>query len=142
MLWRFDDKGEWEAESAVHEGESWNPQWRIQMCEDGTFDVNQSDPGLIAGKCKTWKTLKNAMDYCESAESTRVALSTQEPDPKRFIFPFKVMQWKTLQTEDGKPLVAAKKMRSVGFIPVYESIQEMAADHGKNMKCGTFEEER
>ena len=60
----------------------------------------------------------------------------------RFIFPFKVMQWKTLQTEDGKPLVAGKKMRAVGFIPVYESISEMVEDHGTDVRSGTFEEER
>lgn len=63
-------------------------------------------------------------------------------EPKRFIFPFKVMQWITLQTDDGKPLSAGKKMRSVGFIPVYESIEQMVADHGSEINSGTFQEER
>jgi hypothetical protein len=66
----------------------------------------------------------------------------ENPEPMRFIFPFKVMQWKTLQTEDGKPLAAGQKMKSVGFIPVYESISEMVDDHGADLRIGTFQEER
>lgn len=60
---------------------------------------------------------------------------------RRFIFPMKVFQWETIRTETGLPLQPGKNMRAVGYIPVYESIQEMADDHGTDCQYGTFEED-
>lgn len=53
----------------------------------------------------------------------------------------KVLQWQSIQTETGVPLRPGKNMRAVGYIPVYESIQEMVADHGTECRSGTFEED-
>lgn len=59
---------------------------------------------------------------------------------RRFVFPMKVLQWGTIRTETGLPLQAGKNMRAVGYIPVYESIQELVEDHGTDCQYGTFEE--
>ena len=74
MLWRFDGSGEWEAFSAVGD-QSAPPVWRIQVCDDGTFDVNQSDDGLIARKYGTFGTLRAAKTACENGETARKARS-------------------------------------------------------------------
>ena len=72
MQWRFDGSGEWEAFSAVGDP-ACPPVWRIQVCDDGTFDVMQSDEGLIHGRFKTWKSLQTAKECCEAGEMARVA---------------------------------------------------------------------
>lgn len=59
---------------------------------------------------------------------------------KRFIFPLKVMQWSTLQTENGQKLTPGGKMNAIGFIPVYESIEPLCDDHGHDAEYGTFEQ--
>ena len=75
MRWRFDGSGEWEAFSSV--GDQSNPPvWRIQVCDDGTFDVHQSDEGLIAGKFGAFWTLKGAKTVCENGEVARKARTT------------------------------------------------------------------
>ena len=75
MRWRFDGSGEWEAFSEV--GDQSAPLvWRIQVCDDGTFDVNQSDAGLIAGKYGTFGTLEGAKSACENGEMSRTARAT------------------------------------------------------------------
>ena len=79
MRWRFDGGGEWEAFSAVGD-QSAPAVWRIQVCDDGTFDVNQSDDGLIAGKYGTFGTLLAAKTACENGETARKArLSYRNP---------------------------------------------------------------
>lgn len=60
-------------------------------------------------------------------------------EPTRFIFPLKVIKWATLQTENGQKLKRSGKMKSIGFIPVYEDIQTMCDDHGHGEEYGTFE---
>jgi hypothetical protein len=60
-------------------------------------------------------------------------------EQKRFIFPLKVMQWSTLQAENGQKLKPGGKMKAIGFIPVYEDIQSMCDDHGHNAEYGTFD---
>lgn len=59
---------------------------------------------------------------------------------RRFIFPLKVLAWETISTDTGVPLRPGSEMKAVGFIPVYESIQAMAEDHGSKCRSGTFEE--
>jgi len=78
MRWRFDGSGEWEAFSVV--GDQSNPPvWRIQVCDDGTFDVNQSDEGLIAGKFGAFGTLEGAKTVCENCETARKAKGDYRP---------------------------------------------------------------
>lgn len=78
MEWRFDGSGEWEAFSSVGDQSS-PPVWRIQVCDDGTFDVNESDAGLIAGKYGTFGTLDGAKTACENGESARKARRVYRP---------------------------------------------------------------
>lgn len=72
MFWRFDGSGEWEAFSSQGDPES-PDMWRIQVCDDGTFDVNCSDSWLLNGKVKTWPSLSVAKEWCESGEMAIVA---------------------------------------------------------------------
>lgn len=57
---------------------------------------------------------------------------------RRFIFPLKVLKWETLRTDTGIQLRPGPAMKAVGYIPVYESIQELVEDHGNNFPTGTF----
>jgi hypothetical protein len=65
MKWIFDYSGEWAAWSKAKEG----LQYRIQVCDDGTFDISKSDHGLINRK-ETFKELRSAKAFCESSENT------------------------------------------------------------------------
>lgn len=73
LTWEFVDGGTWTSFSAV--GEASNPfLWRIVVCEDGTFDVNESDselqPAFDVGtrKVPRLKSLKEAKNFCEESE--------------------------------------------------------------------------
>lgn len=81
MQWKFDGKGEWEAASSVDTYGS-NPMWRVQVCDDGTFDVSATDEELLQyRKVKTFSTLKIAQSYCASGEAARVAIQVGRSDP-------------------------------------------------------------
>lgn len=64
MNWVFDYSGEWTALSEAKEG----LQYRIQVCDDGTFDISKSDHGLVT-RTETFQMLRNAKEFCETAES-------------------------------------------------------------------------
>lgn len=73
LTWEFCDGGTWTAFSET--GEAANPfLWRIVVCEDGTFDVNESDselqPAFEVGsrKVPTFKSLNEAKNFCEESE--------------------------------------------------------------------------
>ena len=63
MNWVFDNSGEWTAWSDAKEG----LRYRIQVCDDGTFDISKSDHGLT-GKVDTFPLLSNAKVFCETQE--------------------------------------------------------------------------
>ncbi len=70
MNWLFDFAGEWTAWSKAKEG----MQYRIQVCEDGTFDISKSDHGLVI-RTDTFQMLRNAKAFCETAESVFEAIN-------------------------------------------------------------------
>lgn len=63
LSWSFDGVGSWEAYSSLT-----NFVWRIAVCDDGTFCVNESDSELT--DCKdTFCGLEAAQKFCQHAES-------------------------------------------------------------------------
>lgn len=68
MQWEFDGEGQWEAFSLVGHDEM--PfQWRIGVCDDGSFDVSESDPELTSRK-ETFPTLAEAKAFCEATDNS------------------------------------------------------------------------
>lgn len=49
MHWTYDGTGTWESASIMHD-HGLNFMWRIGVCDDGTFDVSESDAELIGSK--------------------------------------------------------------------------------------------
>jgi len=79
LNWRFDGQGAWEAESLLKD--DYGPsQWRIVVCDDGTFDVSESDTDLTGKpahyKFGTLGTLALAKAFCEDLEAK---LQAKEP---------------------------------------------------------------
>lgn len=66
MKWDFNGDGSWEAFSAQQDDGS-QFQWRISVCDDGTFDVSESDPELTNRK-EGFSTLAAAKQFCEELE--------------------------------------------------------------------------
>lgn len=68
MRWTFDSECQphWEAESGVKvEGE---PRfWRIAVCDDGSFDLSESDMDGL-GNVPTFATLAEAKKYAEESD--------------------------------------------------------------------------
>jgi hypothetical protein len=70
MHWEFQGDGTWQAQSS-HCDEFDNFTWEIVVCDDGTFDVSESDSELLNdGKPATFDTLKLAQAYCEELENS------------------------------------------------------------------------
>ena len=68
LSWRFDGQGQWEATSAIRDN-GYSPVYRIHVCDDGTFDVSESDDDLLAGrKIPCFQTLLAAKDWCAGNE--------------------------------------------------------------------------
>jgi hypothetical protein len=69
MRWEFfRDEGKWECFSQLHD--DGNPfRWVIVVCQDGKFDVNESDTELCNG-ITAFDTLAAAKAFCEASEST------------------------------------------------------------------------
>lgn len=71
LKWSFDGRGEWEAESAAT-CDGIARRYRIQVCEDGSFDCSRSDPQLIRYNPLSMKSCKNtfaeAVDECVGCE--------------------------------------------------------------------------
>lgn len=62
MNWDFDGEGSWEAFSSVGDDGAMF-QWRIAVCDDGTFCVNESD-GELTDRKETFDTLRDAKNWC------------------------------------------------------------------------------
>lgn len=73
MRWRFNGSGEWESFAFGGKDDDLL-MWRIQVCEDGSFSVNESDPGLTDRK-ETFSTLAAAKQFCESSDDVSAATS-------------------------------------------------------------------
>ncbi len=68
LSWSFDGQGQWEAASAIRDN-GYSPVYRIGVCDDGTFDVSESDDDLLAGrKIPCFQTLLAAKDWCAGNE--------------------------------------------------------------------------
>jgi hypothetical protein len=67
-------KGTWDAQSQA-QAEECNLIWRIEVMEDGTFDVNESDSELTNSKVKhkTFSTFAEAARHCQDSENELVA---------------------------------------------------------------------
>ena len=81
LTWEFVDRGTWTAYSSV--GTPDNPfLFRIDVLEDGTFDVNRSDSELIPAfdsgrrSITVLQTLHDAKQLCEEAEMNAIDHST------------------------------------------------------------------
>lgn len=59
-------------------------------------------------------------------------------EPRRFIFPFRVFPWTSLETSGGIPLKASNQERSYGYVPIYESLQAYNEAGFGEVPCGTF----
>ena len=67
MKWHFGHDGEWLAWSKAKDG----LVYRIQVCEDGTFDISRSDHGLTR-RVDTFQRLHNAKSFCETEEKVHL----------------------------------------------------------------------
>ena len=102
---------------------------------------------MIEPKQQTWDLSPNdvaalawAVRRIDEANNNVVAASTTRvfDDSKRVLFPMVCLPWTSLSTEDGLPIKADGKMNAIGFIPVYENIQTLIDDHGRDKEYGTF----
>ena len=72
LTWSFDGQGEWSASSAINDdGSSFD--YRIGVCDDGSFDVSQSDSELIGNaRPETFPSLADAQGWCNNNEFSMV----------------------------------------------------------------------
>ena len=63
LRWTFDDCGGWNANSAIN-----CAYWRINVCDDGTFGIAESDNDLT-NRDDTFDTLLKAKLWCETQEN-------------------------------------------------------------------------
>ena len=76
MNWDFDGEGGWDALSSVgDDGVMFS--WRIIVCDDGTFSVNESDSELTDRK-ETFSTLQDAKAWC-AVRDEEFRLGCSEP---------------------------------------------------------------
>lgn len=74
----FDGEGGWEASSFIHD-DGCSFVWRIHVCDDGSFDVSDSDSELVGvHRLPTFATLADAKGYCEQKESEMAEASRHE----------------------------------------------------------------
>lgn len=66
MRWRFDGEGGWEACSKFSD-DGVSLVYRIHVCDDGSFDLSESSPGLVA-KHGAFMTLDAARAFCAGNE--------------------------------------------------------------------------
>jgi len=64
MKWTFDGEGEWTALSQINA----NWMYRIQVCEDGTFDISRSNRSLQLDGAPCLSSLTAAKLACETRE--------------------------------------------------------------------------
>jgi hypothetical protein len=78
MRWDFDGAGEWRAWSdRMDSDDVCHLEWRIQVCDDGTFSVNASDPELTERK-ETFPTLQAAKDFCQQLEGKVLVITADK----------------------------------------------------------------
>lgn len=72
MIWTFDGFGQWDANSKKKNGADEPKSWVIDVCEDGTFMLENSCSGLMSSdqSRKTFPTLAKAKKYCEELEAS------------------------------------------------------------------------
>lgn len=86
MQFAYDYAGQWEAESSLTDGAGSHYVYRIGVCDDGTFDVSESDDELIARttpgaeKIATFDSLDDARDWCDKNELQIAATDVQGDD--------------------------------------------------------------
>jgi hypothetical protein len=70
IRWEFDGSGEWTAYSCAHD-DGVHFEYRIQVCDDGTFDISKSDGELVphTPKPECLPLLSLAKAACEKAET-------------------------------------------------------------------------
>lgn len=68
LFWTYEGEGAWDAPSRWHDQGS-PLMWRIGVCDDGTFDVSESDQELIGtDKIACFATLAEAKAWCVRGE--------------------------------------------------------------------------
>ncbi len=72
LHFKFNFDGTWEAESAVKDSNGVPLVWRIEVCDDGTFDVSESDDELTA-RDTTFGMFDEAEEFCRGEERTILA---------------------------------------------------------------------
>jgi hypothetical protein len=75
MKWHFGHDGEWVARSKAKDGFV----YRIQVCEDGTFDISKSDHGFTR-RVDTFQRLHNAKTFCETEERVHLERTADPND--------------------------------------------------------------
>lgn len=95
-----------------------------------TWDLSPNDVAAISWALKR---IEEANRNVVASSATRVF-----DDSKRVLFPMVCLPWTSLNTEDGGQIKPNSKMNAIGFIPVYENIQTLVADHGRDKEYGTF----
>lgn len=64
LHFQYNGDGDWEANSAFSD-EGFGFIYRIHVCDDGTFTVNESDSELIGSDGRpTFDLFKNAKEFC------------------------------------------------------------------------------
>lgn len=61
------------------------------------------------------------------------------PEPRAFWFPQRVLRWESLSA-NGQVLTPRHDEPSVGFVPVYESIETVLSIYGPDCTPGCFTE--
>lgn len=79
--WDFDNSDStWTAISELHD-DGMNHAWRITVCEDGTFTINESDDELLDTHPSCFDTLTAAKEYCTKREETLLKEAEEKPKP-------------------------------------------------------------
>lgn len=73
LKWEFDSLGQWQAESSQIDEDGFAYEWRISVCDDGTFTVVDSDSELTTRR-ETFSTLQTAKAFCESSEAVATVI--------------------------------------------------------------------
>lgn len=76
LRWDFDGDGEWSAMSCVHD-DGYIFEWRIQVCEDGTFSIAASD-GELCARPETFESLREAKQWCNDRDAEYLEQAKRE----------------------------------------------------------------
>ena len=73
-----DGDGRWEASSIMQDDDGVPFYYRIEVCDDGTFDVCYSDIELVRKGVSTFLMFVAAATYCQGVENVNVDLARLE----------------------------------------------------------------